>query len=193
MVKTGQNRARRPGGIRPACPMHAVRLCGTAPGKKATGGAFCRREKRRPEREARAAGGLFALQPAVLPAAWCAPVPPPALYGHTLCAPVLLSPACAPVLPPVLLTRRLPCVGISPERPHRGRPARPHMPCAPVAAHMFCRGRALCRTRRALRRRAVFVILNTLHARGTKRAAERARPCPERARRAAARKKGETL
>ena len=125
MVKIGQNRARRPGGIRPACPMHAVRLCGTAPGKKATGGAFCRREKRRPEREARAAGGLFALQPVALPAAWCAPVPPPALYGHTLCAPVLLSPACAPVLPPVLLTRRLPCVGISPERPHRGRPARP--------------------------------------------------------------------
>lgn len=54
-------------------------------------------------------------------------------------------------------------------------------------------GRALRRARRALRRRAVFVILNTLHARGTKRAAERAGPCPERARRAAARKKGETL
>lgn len=63
----------------------------------------------------------------------------------------------------------------------------------PVAAHMLCRGRALRRARRALRRRAVFVILNTLHARGTKRAAERAGPCPERARRAAARKKGETL
>ena len=41
-------------------------------------------------------------------------------------------------------------------------PARPHMPCAPVAAHM------LCRARRALRQGAVFVILNTLHARGTK-------------------------
>lgn len=188
--KNGKNQA-KPGAGGPAACAPPARACGTAlqhsAGKEGPGGgAFCRRTKQRPEREARAAGGRpFARQPADLPAAWCAPLPPPAPHGHALCAPVLLRLAypmrlCLCFLPggcPVCGCPLCTCAAcLAWVYPFAALcicgPARPHMPCAPVAAHMLCRGRALCRARRALRQGAVFVILNTLHARGTKRAAE---------------------
>ena len=113
--KNGKNQA-KPGAGGPAACAPPARACGTAlqhsAGKEGPGGgAFCRRTKQRPERKARAAGGRpFARQPADLPAAWCAPLPPPAPHGHALCAPVLLRPACTSSPPSVLLTRRLPRV-----------------------------------------------------------------------------------
>lgn len=114
MVKIRQNRARRPDRMRPARPAHAVRLCSTAPGKRGRGsGMLCRREKRRPESETRAAGRGKALCPAVGRSARRRACACAVASGLHLFAPVCVSyPA-------------LSCMGISPERLHRGGPAPP--------------------------------------------------------------------
>ena len=112
MVKLGQKRARRPGGIRPACLMHAVRLCGTAPGKRPRAVRFAA-GRNDGLKERRGRRGLLPCSRPFCPPRGVHPKPPPALYVGILLRAGAVEPGLRPVLPPVLLTRRLPCGGIS--------------------------------------------------------------------------------